>query len=198
FLVSFSCSSSDDDNFEKKITVASEQGNCVRLASQNCLLIKQEKQQNWEFFYETITGFTYEEGFEYELLVSQKRIPPAEGRSSIKTSLIKILSKNKKDSQGLTILCNNITNPLENLLWLKELKTSFEISNSAVKRKIIQYTYKKNTVFFINECVDCPDNLIRVYNCKKENVCDFGGISGINTCPDFQKESTNKTILWEN
>lgn len=88
--------------------------------------------------------------------------------------------------------------PTEDLAWLKEIKTNFEKSSSASKKKIIQYNYKNETVFFVDSCNDCADNLTTVYNCQGLVICEFGGIAGLNTCPSFDTEATNKIILWEN
>jgi len=89
-------------------------------------------------------------------------------------------------------------NPLEDIAWLKEIKTGFDMSASATKKQIIQYMYNNETVFLIDACIGCPDSLTTVYNCKKEVVCQFGGIAGFNTCPDFNEKATNKKIVWEN
>ena len=50
----------------------------------------------------------------------------------------------------------------------------------------------------IDVCNGCADNLTTVYNCEGNVICEFGGIAGLNTCPDFDKNSTNKTIIYEN
>jgi len=89
-------------------------------------------------------------------------------------------------------------NPLENIDWLKKLvdtenNTDAENSNGL---EITQYTYKKQTTFLINNCVNCADNLTILYDCEQNKLCEFGGIAGVNTCPDFEKEATNKTVLF--
>lgn len=91
-----------------------------------------------------------------------------------------------------------VNNPLEDLVWLKQIKTSFEQSASVTKKKIVQYQYNNETVFLIDVCFDCADNLISIYNCEGNIICEFGGIAGLNTCPSFDSEATNKIILWEN
>lgn len=88
--------------------------------------------------------------------------------------------------------------PLEDIVWLKELKTTFESDTSSTKRKIIEYEYKNKIVFLIDGCVACPDGMATVYDCEKNTICVFGGIAGVNTCPDFDKLATNKKIIWEN
>ncbi len=79
------------------LTVASQQVDCQGEGIQKCLLIKREKQKDWEYFYNEIEGFTYESGFEYVLEIEEESIanPPADG-SSIKYKLVKQISKTKK------------------------------------------------------------------------------------------------------
>lgn len=91
-----------------------------------------------------------------------------------------------------------LDNPLEDLVWLKEIKTNIEQTSSAGKAEIYEYSYKQQKVFWVDTCVDCPDNLITVYNCTGNKMCEFGGIAGVNTCVDFTSEATNKKLLWKN
>lgn len=60
-----------------------------------CYLAKRtENQENWEFFYNEIHGFTFEPGYLYKLLVSVEFIPnPPADASSLKYELIQILKK---------------------------------------------------------------------------------------------------------
>lgn len=102
-----------------------------------------------------------------------------------------------KNLEAQETFCDS-NQPLKELLWLNNIKTGFEQSTDASKKQIIQYTYKNETVFMINPCFNCPDNLITVYSCSGEKICEFGGIAGLNTCPDFYEQATNKIILWEN
>ena len=91
-----------------------------------------------------------------------------------------------------------VTNPIEDLAWLRELKLNLEKTMSPNKQEIIQYTYHKQTVFLVNSCKDCADNLVVIYNCSGEKICEFGGIDGRDTCSDFNTTKTNKILLWEN
>lgn len=83
-------------------------------------------------------------------------------------------------------------NPLETIDWIKDLINNTD-SNGL---EIIQYEYKEQTVFSINKCLNCADNLITVYDCQKNKICEFGGIAGLNTCTDFDTETSNKTIIF--
>lgn len=92
----------------------------------------------------------------------------------------------------------NVDIHLENLTWLKEIKNSFEQSSSITKNEIVKYEYNNETVFLIDSCKDCADNLIVVYNCEGIVICEFGGIAGLNTCPDFETNAIKIAVLWEN
>ena len=103
FLLFSSCNL-DEENIEKTIIVASAKADCVGAFPQECLLVKENEQQNWEYFYDSILGFTYEEGFEYVLIVSEKEIMnPPQDASSIQTTLIRLVSKIEKSSENLPL-----------------------------------------------------------------------------------------------
>ena len=99
-LVSFfalSCSRGTE-----KLVVASRQADCIGVAPQKCLLIKRQGSEGWEFWYSGITGFDYEEGYEYVIRIKKDKIdnPPADA-SSIKYTLKKVISKEKKVSENM-------------------------------------------------------------------------------------------------
>lgn len=86
----------------EKMTVASEQGDCVGVMPMKCLLVKKAGQTDWEFFYSTIEGFNYEPGYEYVLEVKVEKIEsPAADQSALKYTLIKEISKEQKTSENL-------------------------------------------------------------------------------------------------
>ena len=85
--------------------------------------------------------------------------------------------------------------PFRHIKWLKEMRNDFRFSRA--QQRIVQYDYNNERVFLIENCNDCSDSMATVYNCKKETVCQFGGIAGMNTCPDFEDNATNKEILYE-
>lgn len=91
----------------------------------------------------------------------------------------------------------NVDNPLEDLEWLSDIKLSIQLSMGPAGSQIIQYTYKGEPVFWVDLCYMCPDGLIQVYNCAGEVICEFGGIDGRNTCPDFETEATDSTMLFK-
>ncbi len=88
--------------------------------------------------------------------------------------------------------------PIENISWLKTKKETFEKLMGSERVEIYSYSYNNETVFLIDDCINCADKLTVVYNCSGEKICEFGGIDGRNTCPDFEDKATNKKLLWRN
>ncbi|UXX78773.1 DUF4377 domain-containing protein [Reichenbachiella carrageenanivorans] len=90
------CSCSDKVEV-KEYWVNSMRVACVGEGPRRCLQVQQGEQVEsgaWEYFYSTIEGFDFKEGFIYQLAVSEKSIenPPADG-SSIRYQLVEVLSK---------------------------------------------------------------------------------------------------------
>ncbi len=99
-----SCEDKNSAQAEKTLIIASQKADCVGISPQKCFLVKENDAQNWTFFYDSIINFEYEEGFEYELIVSEKAIKnPPQDSSSIATTLVKIVSKIEKTSKNLPI-----------------------------------------------------------------------------------------------
>ena len=100
----------------EKLTIASEQGDCVGVAPMKCLLVKAEGQQDWEFFYNNIEGFNYEPGYEYVIEVKKETIErPAADQSSIKYTLVKEVSKTQKTSDNLPQIPKNEVLPTDTI-----------------------------------------------------------------------------------
>jgi len=92
-------------------------------------------------------------------------------------------------------LCED--NPIENIIWIKELVERQSMINNTLE--ITQYNYMGNTVFSVDTCpYNCSDSLINVYDCDQNLICEFGGIAGLNTCPDFDVESINQGTIFSN
>ncbi|WP_439130145.1 DUF4377 domain-containing protein [Polaribacter sp.] len=99
-----SCEDKNSNQAEKTLIVASQKADCVGVAPQKCFLVKENDAQNWTYFYDSIINFEYEEGFEYELVVRESEIKnPPQDASSIKTTLVQIISKIEKTSENLPI-----------------------------------------------------------------------------------------------
>lgn len=100
FVTTISCSDNDEDlELQKTYFVASKKVDCTGVSAQKCFLVKENANDDWEYFYDSIIGFDYEEGFEYQILVSERNIEnPPQDASSIETTLIRIISKVEKES----------------------------------------------------------------------------------------------------
>ncbi len=89
--------------------------------------------------------------------------------------------------------------PLEEILVLKQLVVNEQAQNPGESNglEIIQYTYQNEVVYLVNDCINnCSDALTVVYNCDETIICEFGGIAGLNTCPDFEMEATDSEVLF--
>lgn len=79
---------------EKSLYVGPQLVDCVGVAPQKCMLVKEDPQGEYEYFYGEIEGFVYEEGYTYELrvLVEPVANAPADA-SNLKYTLIEVISK---------------------------------------------------------------------------------------------------------
>ena len=88
-------------------------------------------------------------------------------------------------------------NPTENIKWLKELIEKENNTTDSNGLEIVQYNYKDQTVFLVEDCIkNCSDGLAIVYDCEQNVLCEFGGIAGLNTCPDFEDNATEKRFYF--
>lgn len=64
--------------------------------------------------------------------------------------------------------------------------------------KIETYLYNNEEVFLFTPREDTADVPTVVLNSACEGICEFGGIAGLNTCPDFFETAEFIRIVWEN
>jgi hypothetical protein len=86
--------STETEYATKTFFINSHLVDCVGVGPRMCMQVRENEQDEWEFFYDEIEGFTYEEGYLYAVLVEVVDVedPPADA-SSIEYTLIEILSK---------------------------------------------------------------------------------------------------------
>ena len=86
------------DEAVRVLYVAAETVECVGVAPQTCLLVRQQPDDPWELFYDEIEGFNYELGTEYvlEIEVGTVTDPPVDG-SSLRYRLVRIVSARRVD-----------------------------------------------------------------------------------------------------
>jgi hypothetical protein len=77
---------------------------CQGVGPQMCMLIKESPDEEYSLYYDSIQGFTYEEGNEYQLEVRRESIenPPADGSSEI-LILESVVSQTPVDISGPAI-----------------------------------------------------------------------------------------------
>jgi len=84
-----------------------------------------------------------------------------------------------------------------NVDWLTSITEGMNTS-TGVSGEVIRYHYKGQTVYYVDTCKGCEDSMAIVYTCSGEVLCEFGGIAGFNTCPDFADKATGKKVIWKN
>lgn len=94
------------------------------------------------------------------------------------------------------VYCDGVTAPARELPWLRELLTAR--GNNSTELDIYAYDYKGQQVFVVNDCHGCADAMTIAYDCNGNTVCQWGGLIGANTCPDFEEEATNKLLIYKN
>ena len=74
--------------------VAPQTAPCVGVGPQTCLVVRDDPQGDWTFFYDAIEGFTHEPGYAYTLSVLRREVPdpPADG-SSFEYRLMRIVER---------------------------------------------------------------------------------------------------------
>jgi heat shock protein HslJ len=99
--------------------VGPELVDCVGVGPMECMQVRRSPDEPYGLFYDQIEGFTFEPGFEYELLVSVTPVenPPADG-SSLKYSLVEVKSKTAAASGAAALPGDAGASLLENTRWV--------------------------------------------------------------------------------
>jgi len=63
---------------------------------------------------------------------------------------------------------------------------------------LTQYRYNGQIVYSFDPGLVYPDMMTTVVNEDCEVVCQFGGIAGMNTCPDFSQNAEVIGVVWKN
>jgi heat shock protein HslJ len=104
---------------EKTLFVGPELVDCVGVAPQKCMQVREDPDAEWTMFYQQIDGFTHEPGHAYELRVSVETVPypPADG-SSLRYTLIEVVSR--EPVEGEAVEGEPVEGPdgLEGTAWL--------------------------------------------------------------------------------
>jgi heat shock protein HslJ len=86
----------------RTLFVGPELVECTGVAPQMCMQVRNSPDEEYTFFYQQIDGFTFEPGYEYELLVEVTEVanPPADG-SSLSYRLVEIVNQTAVETAGL-------------------------------------------------------------------------------------------------
>ena len=79
--------------------------------------------------------------------------------------------------------------------WLTEKISGFKESGND-RARVQAYRYQGATVYMVEECHGCPDAMAVVYAANGDMLCEFGGIAGSNSCPDFDREAKLLRQIW--
>jgi len=99
----------------------------------------------------------------------------------------------------ILIGCSSINSPDENPGWINALIEKFQsepVGNPP--QSIWRFEYNGETVYYVP--AQCCDQFSSLYNSDGKYICaPDGGISGggDRRCPDFFKNSRNKTLIWQ-
>ncbi len=85
-------------------------------------------------------------------------------------------------------------NSPRDLPWLQRMIDADSASRE--RGEVVRYAYKGETVILVDRCLNCPDGAVVVYNCRGEEMCIFGTIAGLETCPDFFSVAVREEVLW--
>ncbi|MGB5773023.1 MAG: META and DUF4377 domain-containing protein [Crocosphaera sp.] len=58
---------------EKTVYISPETRDCIGIIPRQCLQIKENIEDKWTLFYESIEGFEYENGYLYQVIIAQKK-----------------------------------------------------------------------------------------------------------------------------
>ncbi|HNZ81627.1 MAG: DUF6970 domain-containing protein [Bacteroidales bacterium] len=103
---------------------------------------------------------------------------------------LSLFSCDKKNTTLNDQFCK-VDDPMNELVWLKSI-----IAEAVNPITIHSCSYKNHEGFLVDFCVNCPDGLVVFFDCDSNVLCEFGGIDGRNTCPDFELEVMNKELIY--
>lgn len=88
------CTAATDPVHQHVLYVAPYTRECHGVGVMQCMLVREDPEDEWNFFYDGIEGFAYEPGYDYTLFIGWREVenPPADG-SSRAYWLIRVVEK---------------------------------------------------------------------------------------------------------
>lgn len=176
----------------KTLYVGPERVDCVGVAPQKCLLVKEDPNDEYTMFYDRIEGFAYETGYEYEIVVEVTTIenPPADA-SKFQYALVEEVSKTPvTEAQPETAVTQPETavaqpeaaqTPLEGTRWVMEALVNSEGQLvSAVPGVEVTATFEDGQVSGQSGC----NRYFASYTVDGNNLTVELGGSTMMACPD--------------
>tara|TARA_R110002126_G_scaffold145902_1_gene291831 strand:+ start:142 stop:525 length:384 start_codon:yes stop_codon:yes gene_type:complete len=109
-------------------------------------------------------------------------------------ALIFTLSSCKNDDDNLNNTCN-VSDPIKNFGWLKEIIIDIEQSSLTDEFYISQAIYKGETVFIVGNCCALCNSVITVHNCEGEQIARLGYDDGNDFVINFDILERD-SIIW--
>ncbi len=141
---------------EKIIFVADHQVSCADSTLQNCMLIKENESDEWQKFGDSIKGFSYEEGYAYQIKIKVKKIASSTPENPIFTySLIDIISKTRTQKDNITMVYSATSRGFGSVLQIKDGILTYDIKRPSPKET--QKTLSTEDLNSLLELVDLVD-----------------------------------------
>lgn len=124
--------------------VADKQVDCVGVAPQKCLVVREAASADWKYFYSSIAGFNFREGYTQKIRVQMtpRQNVPADA-SALNYKLVRMLSRSKTDGNTLEEAKAQITNAKTGVLTGKTWTlTEINGTYSGFNRAYIEFTDK--------------------------------------------------------
>ncbi|MEM8509511.1 MAG: DUF4377 domain-containing protein [Bacteroidota bacterium] len=167
-----SCTNNDDTNSTVQLPSGTNlrvnyfDADCFGVVQQRCLLVQEGEllgTEEWNLFYSTIEGFTFEPGFVFNLEVQTQDVvnPPQDG-STLRYELVRVLSK-------VPVNCG-FEDPTADLEWLRFEVEQREANITEASRYcyITQAALNGSIVFVYWDCNPVVNKVIPVYDCLGE------------------------------
>lgn len=170
-----------------KIKVKENTAPCVGVAPMECLQIKEGKEKEWKYFYESIKGFEYEPGYTYRLKVikTPKKEPIAADASAYDYQLKKLICKKKVKT--------NQTTATPEFLDKKMILTHMQGQVVGNEKVYLQINSESQTITGKSGC----NSFHATYEWNGQNIRVKNGISTMMACDEatMQLENQFKSLI---
>jgi heat shock protein HslJ len=151
FLIFFSAMPAFSAVYLKVLYIADSSVTC---GMNTCLLTRDSPAENYRIFNKTIEGFTFQEGFEYCLLIEIQTPGITEPAQPFDSSQVKyVLKEIKSKIKTTAVLTKSVLNIPDSSKWiLYKLKMKTETRTFSITKAFMQFDTKNNTVSGSTDC----------------------------------------------